>query len=267
MDIGKPILSLEDVTLRRGDDVLLDGVSWTVREGQHWAVLGANGSGKTCMLRIATGYLWASEGKVTCLGHPAGSHELRDLRMRIGWASSALDPMIRTGNSAQEIILSGAFAATGLFETPTDLNAIKCEKLMELLHLTEVQDRRWHLLSLGEQRKTLLARSLMLDPELLILDEPCVGLDIPSREIFLDTLLHIHEPGFTKSAKSLVYVTHHVEELLSIFTHVVILKHGKILTAGPIADTLTSDVLTEAYDIPVEIEREHGRFWTRVKPH
>jgi len=255
------VLDIQDVKLTLGHNEILRRVSWRILPGQHWAVLGANGSGKTSLLRVITGYLWPSSGQVDVLGERFGQVDLRQLRRRIGLVSSALGQMIRRNQSARQIVLSGAFASTALFDRADDAQYARADELLAMLGCESLTDHPYGTLSLGEQQRVLIARALMPEPELLMIDEPCAGLDLPGREVLLET---IDDLAADKGRTTLVMVTHHIEEITPRFTHVLILKAGKVLAAGPKDEILIDTNLQSAFDMRVELDRRHGRYWPRV---
>ncbi len=255
------VLDLRDVELALNHNMILRDISWEVQAGQHWAVLGANGSGKTSLLRVVTGYLWPSGGRVEVLGSLFGQVDLRQLRRRIGLVSSALGEMIRRGQTARQIVLSGAFASTGLFDAADADQQARADELLASLGCARLTGHLYGTLSLGEQQRVLIARALMPRPELLLIDEPCAGLDLPGREILLETIDALAAEG---GHTTLVMVTHHIEEITPRFTHVLILKAGKVLAAGPKDEVLTDANLKAAFDLNVELDRRHGRYWPRV---
>lgn len=258
------VIDLDDVSLHRGGKQILRGVCWRVRPGEHWALLGANGSGKTTLLRVATGYLWPSRGRVAVLGQQFGRIDLRVLRRRIGWASSALGEMISRAQSARQIVLSGAFASTALWDPPSGRQRRRAERLMAMLDIARLGEQPYGTLSLGEQQRALIARALMPEPDLLILDEPCAGLDLPGREVLLRTIdaLAVEHRNMT-----LVMVSHHIEEILPRFTHALVLRDGRVLAAGAKAEVFTPEVLSRAFDLPVQLDLRDGRYWPRVTGH
>jgi len=262
------VVDLRDVDLTLSGAPILRGVNWAIERGQHWAVLGANGSGKTSLLRVATGYLWPSAGRIEVLGHRFGHVDLRELRKRIGLVSSALSEMIRRGQTARQIVLSGAFASTALFDRADEAQLARADELLALLGCAPLAENPYGTLSLGEQQRVLIARALMPEPDLLLIDEPCAGLDLPGREVLLETIDALAEDSLPRAKSrghtTLVMVTHHIEEITRRFTHVLILKAGRVLAAGPKDDTLTDANLREAFDLHVELDRRHGRYWPRV---
>ncbi|MDR1085107.1 MAG: ATP-binding cassette domain-containing protein [Deltaproteobacteria bacterium] len=257
------ILELAGVELRRGPNKLLDDVSWSVRPGQHWALLGQNGAGKTLILRLATGYIWPTEGRVTVLGHLLGRVDLRQLRRRIGWVSQALADLMPGHVTLLDTILSGPLASLGLYVEPS-LEMIREAKIVaEEFGLIKIFDRPFGLLSSGERQRTLLARAAMTKPKLLILDEPISNLDMGGREQFLNL---VNRLATGPEAPTVILTTHSIQEIGPFVSHVLLIKGGRSVTQGPIESTLTSDNLTLAYDLPFKIEKTpKGRYLAYVE--
>jgi len=255
------ILDLRGVGIRRGERQILSNVTWRVGAGEHWAVIGANGSGKTTLLRIATGYLWVSAGSVAVLGSRFGEVDLRQLRRRLGWVSAAIHEMVHPRQTLRQIVLSGAFASTALFDEPTDEQRRRAEGLLGQFGLGDVAATPFAIASFGERQRTLIARAMMDQPELLILDEPCAGLDIPGREGLLGGLESL---AAGDGRTCLVLVTHHIEEITPAFTHALVLRGGRVAACGPKADVLTDEVLSDAFGVNVRVDAHHGRYWPRV---
>lgn len=259
--MGVPLLELKEVTYGLNGKMILDHVSWRVTEGEHWAILGPNGAGKTSLLRIVCGYLWPNKGgEVYRKGQSLA--DLGRLRRSIGWVTSALLADIPRGETVLDTVVSGRYAQLGLWafswEQPDEgAKGAARERLAELkcLHLAE---RTFGTLSQGEQQKVLICRALMAEPYLLILDEPCAGMDPGAREIFLSALLAL---GRKRSLPALIYVTHHPEEILPIFTRTLILKEGRVMADGLTAEVLTNGTIERLYGVSVELVKKHDRYW------
>jgi iron complex transport system ATP-binding protein len=257
------IVEFDRVTLERSQRRILDHITWQIRPGEQWVLLGPNGSGKTSLLTLLMGYEWPTDGRITVLGHSYGRVDLRDVRKALGWVSQHLaDWMTRDHGheQVQDIVKSGIDATIGRGLQP--LPAGDTRAILELFDLTRLAQSPFRALSQGEKTRALLARAWMADARLLILDEPCSGLDIAGREHFLTILNHIMHSG--EKAVTVIYVTHHAEEILPLFSHALILKEGQILAQGSIASTLTSAHLSRAIDLPLVIHTRNGRRWVEV---
>ncbi len=257
-----PVIELQDVVLFRGEKIILDAVNWRVRRGEHWAIVGANGSGKTTMLRIAAGTLWPSSGTVSVLGQRFGEVDLRELRKRIGWVSSALQHRMPPSLPAMKAVASGAPATIGLFEDPAGEQWDRANQLAEQFGIARLGDRPFGVLSLGEQQRVLIARALMPDPPLLILDEPCAGLDLAAREQLLETVETLHRAD---TGRTLVLVSHHIEEITPAFSRVLLLSEGKVAAHGPKREVLTGPQLSAAFGLDVVVDASDGRYWARLR--
>jgi iron complex transport system ATP-binding protein len=255
------ILELNDVSLFRGDRVILKDLTWQVQRGDHWAVVGANGSGKTMMLKIATGYLWPSQGTVKVLGNRFGTIDLRELRTQIGWISAALRDLIPPQDSALDVILSGRFASLGLWNSVDDHDKKRALELLSLFNCDNVTTQSFGSLSQGEQQKILIARALLPTPRLLILDEPCSGLDLSAREQLLQTITQV---GRQSTGPTLIFVTHHIEEITPIFTHALIMQSGRIVAQGVKEQVLTTPILSQAFGVPVNVIQTNGRYYNHI---
>jgi iron complex transport system ATP-binding protein len=255
------ILDIRNVSFYRNGYYILKNINWRVGKGEHWALIGLNGSGKTTLLKIITGYLSPSKGEMTVLGKKFGRVDLRDLRKSIGWVSSALQESLYTTDTVEEIILSGKYASIGLYEKPGKEDIDKAGKLIEQFQLSSMKERMYYTLSQGEKQKVIIARALMCSPHLLILDEPCIGLDIFARENFLSFVEQICN---IEAAPALLYVSHHIEEITPSFQHALFLKDGEIHSAGRTKDLLTDEKLLEFYGKPVKIYWENGHPWIKL---
>lgn len=251
------VLRLTDIGFRRGERQILSGVSWTVEPGQHWALLGANGSGKTTLLKIVTGYEWVSEGSVEALGQVFGECDLRTLRKSIGWVSSALVHNLPGRDTGESVVLSGLEASIGLYRDFTAKESDRARRTLALMGGEHLAEQRYEFMSQGEQQRVLIARALVSEPALLILDEPCAGLDPAARDHFLSDVGRLAQ---RPNAPTLVIVTHHIEEIHPWITHVLILKEGRVLAAGPKETVLTSANLSAAFNFDCRVRREGKLF-------
>lgn len=258
------IISLKDVSWKRDGREILSGINWEVKDGEQWGILGLNGSGKTSILNIITAYHFPSSGSVTILDHNFGESYLPDLRKEIGFVSSSLSRFahIIEHETIEEIIVSGKFASFGIYEEVALSDWEKADELIGRFRLDKLKGKPYHLLSQGERRRVLIARSLMNDPRLLILDEPCSGLDILSREQVLSLTNEIVRNGC-----NIIYVTHHIEELVEEITHVMLMNDGKIVAAGSKEEILKNELLSEAFHLPVSVRWEENRPWLSVVNH
>jgi iron complex transport system ATP-binding protein len=251
------ILAVSDLTVRRGRSLILDKVSWRVAPGEHWVILGANGAGKTSLLSALTGYLTPTSGRVELLSQTYGAADWRELRKRVGLVSSSIRQMIPDDEPALQTIVSGKSAMLDFWGK---ISAADRRRAMTLLRQTECQalaDRPWLFLSQGERQRVLIGRALMAGPPLLILDEPCAGLDPVAREHFLQFLQRLAR---SRKPPTLVFVTHHLEEIMPVFSHVLILRGGRCLACGPKKTVLTSAILSAAFQAPLRLQRRDRRY-------
>ena len=255
------VIELVDTTIVRGGQRILDSVTWTVNDDERWVVLGANGAGKTTVLQIAGAQIHPTSGVAGVLGEVLGTVDVFELRPRIGQASSAIAERIPRGERVRDVVVSAAYAVIGRWREEYDeLDHDRAIQLLDRLGAGHLGDRMYGTLSEGERKRVLIARALMTDPELLLLDEPAAGLDLGAREDLVATL------GMLASdpvAPALVLVSHHVEEIPPGFTHVLMLRHGSVVAAGPIESTLTDATLTSTFETPLQITRTDGRYAAR----
>ncbi len=249
-------IQLKDVSLRRDDKLILKNISWSVKQGEHWAVIGLNGSGKTSLLRIISGYTLPSNGDVTVLGKKFGAYDLRELRKSIGWVSSYLQESLYANETVLDTVLSGKFASIGLYDETTRDDENRAMDLLENFGCADFSNRMYYTLSQGEKQKIMLARALMNSPELLILDEPCTGLDIFARESFLSL---VESTGNSDNSPTLLYVSHHIEEILPVFENTLLLKEGGVYMSGRKDEILTGGNLTSFFDHPVAVNWQDSR--------
>ncbi|WP_314574778.1 ABC transporter ATP-binding protein [Enterococcus gilvus] len=244
------ILSFENVQFVRQQNVLLQDIDWRIKAGEDWAVLGLNGAGKSLMLNMISGNLWPSSGKLTVLGEVFGRTSIPDLTKRIGWVSQSLQERIHREELAEWIVLSGKFASIGIYQQVSDDEMKEAKQMLSSLGAEKLIGKPYQVLSQGEKQLVLIARALMAKPELLILDEPCNGLDLFARE---DLLARIERMKQAADAPSLLYVTHHTEEILPILTHVLMIRNGEIVQQGPRDALLEEPILNDFYQRPIMI--------------
>lgn len=256
------IIEIKNVSISRDSKYILKDVSWEVEKGQHWAILGLNGSGKTTLLNMINGYIFPSMGEVNVLGKPFGKYDLRELRKSIGWVSTALQERLYGNEKALDIVISGRYASIGLLNIPTQEDREDALELLELLDADSLSDRSYGTLSQGEKQRVLIARGLMSNPRLLILDEPCTGLDIFSKEQLLKT---IDELTKREDAPTLVYVTHQTEEILPAFNNALLMRRGEIHSSGKTDVLLTNDNLSDFFETTVECKKADDRYVVSFK--
>ncbi|HEX9031899.1 MAG TPA: ATP-binding cassette domain-containing protein [Streptosporangiaceae bacterium] len=257
------VLRADDVDLVRGGRLLLDQVSFAVRSGELWALLGPNGAGKSTLLRLLATYAHPTRGHVDILGSRLGRVDVFTLRPQVALASS--HHPVQAARTVREVVLTGA---TGTIEpaarwVPTAADQARAEEVLAVLGLARLAGARWLQLSQGERARTLIARVLMGQPRVLLLDEPAAGLDVAGREQLLASIdqLRDAQPGLAT-----VLVTHHLEELPSSTTHALLLRDGQLLGAGPVGDVLTSDLVSSCFAHPLTITRQGGRWRAEARP-
>jgi iron complex transport system ATP-binding protein len=260
---AQPVLQLSDVTITRGQNVLLDRVSWAVHEDDRWVILGPNGAGKTTLLQIASARMHPTSGTATILGQTLGAVDVFELRPRIGLTSAALAERIPKGELVRDVVVSASYAVLGRWrEQYESLDHDRAEMLLTWLGVGGLVDRTFGTLSEGERKRVQIARALMTDPELLLLDEPAAGLDLAGREGLLRTLTLV---AADSTAPASVLVTHHVEEIPPGFTHVLLLRAGQVVAAGPLDPTLTEEALSETFGLKLELDQSDGRWTARAR--
>lgn len=256
------VIKMQDVSLQKQNKTILSGVNWDVSKGEHWAVLGLNGSGKTMLLNIINGYIWPTVGKVSVLNQPFGKTDIRELRKSIGWVSSSLQERIKGTECTLDIVLSGKYASIGLYNNPSEKDYQKAHRMLKQVGCSHLAERTYQECSQGEKQNILIARGLMGSPELLILDEPTNGLDFISREKLLS---RINKLAIQKDAPTIIYVTHHIEEILPVFSHTLLLQQGTVFDEGERDNVLTSTNLSRFFDTPVSIEWNDERAWITLR--
>src|SRR5579862_9755732 len=247
MKTGSVVIEVCALRVER-EAVILESIDWRVMRGEHWAILGANGSGKTSLLRALTGYLPPTAGEIRVLGETYGRFDWRDLRTRIGLVSSSVHQMMEDGETALKAVVSGRYAQIGYWGEMRAEDLRAANAILRRIEAYDLRDRPWRFLSQGERQRVLIGRALMASPRLLILDEPCAGLDPAAREHFLQFLQRL---GQRPHAPTLVLVTHHVEEIMPVFSHALLLQSGRTLAAGKKRAVLNAPLLARAFAAPV----------------
>ncbi|SEJ69461.1 ABC transporter ATP-binding protein [Demequina mangrovi] len=255
------VLGFEGVRVRRGDNEILRDVSWSVADSDRWVILGPNGAGKTTLMQIASARMFPTEGSATVLGEHLGDTDTRELRVRVGLSSAALAERIPPHETVRNVVMTAAHGVTGRWQEEYDsFDEDRADALLWAFGMEGFADREFGTLSEGERKRVQVARSLMPDPEVLLLDEPAAGLDLGGREELLSAL---SELAGDRRSPAIVMVTHHVEEIPVGFTHVMLLRGGEIVAAGPIEETLTAEALSQTYGMPVELVASGGRYAAR----
>lgn len=252
------VLSFSDVTYVRDRRPILGGVNWQVESDQRWVILGPNGAGKTTLLRLATANDYPTTGTVGVLDNTLGRVDIFELRNRIGFASTATARRIPASETVRDVVLTAAYSVEGRWNEDYDsIDLRQADRILSEWDLAEISDHRFGTLSDGERKRAMIARAVMTDPELLLLDEPSASLDLGSRERLLQLL-----SGYAQSAQSpaMIMVTHHVEEIPPGFTHVLLLRDGAVQAAGPLEETLTADALETTFGMKFELSHHDGRY-------
>lgn len=256
------VIDIRNVSWQRGEEWILKNISWHVKEKEHCCILGLNGSGKTTLLNMINGYIWPTVGEIHVLGNQFGHVNLRELRKSIGWVSSSLQQQMHDNERIQDIVVSGKFASIGLYDRITAEDDEKANELIAMLGCDHLKNKSYQTLSQGEKQRILIARALMADPKLLILDEPCTGLDLLAREHLLQMISTLTEHH---DAPTIIYVTHHVEEILPCFQRVLLLDKGEVFKEGAKEEVLTSESLSEFYQVPIKVELKNERLWLSLE--
>lgn len=255
------LVDMRDVTFVRGEQTLVGPVTWQVELDERWVVVGPNGAGKTTLIRMASAQEFPSSGNVFILGERIGATDMRDLRAAIGVTSSAVAHRVPDEERVGDLVVSAGYAILGRwreeYEAQDYDQALEVLEHVGAMHLI---DRTWGTLSDGEKKRVLVARAVMTNPELLILDEPAAGMDLGGRE---DLLAYLGELAMDPDAPAMVMITHHLEEIPEGFTHAMLLDEGEVVAQGLIDDVLTSDNVSRAYHQPIEVTRDGGRYFAR----
>jgi len=253
------VLHLAEVTVRRGNSVLLDAVHWNVDVDERWVILGPNGAGKTTLLQIASAQLFPTSGRVHVLGERLGAVDVTEIRPRIGLSSAAMAGRVPPTETVLDVVVSAGYGVVGRWREHYDeLDFNRARDLLAAMGISALADRLYGTLSEGERKRALAARALMTDPELLLLDEPAAGLDLAGRE---DLLARLSVLAIDPFAPTTVLVTHHVEEIPTAFSHVLLLRGGRVVAAGPMQDTLTEATLSDTFGTALHLETREGRYF------
>jgi iron complex transport system ATP-binding protein len=255
------VIRMDGVGVRRGKTTLVADVNWSVELDERWVVLGPNGAGKTTLLKMASTEMHPSEGSVDVLGERLGKTNVFDLRPRIGLCSAALAARIPGDELVRDVVVSAGYSVLGRWREEYDaLDTDRAAELLAMLGVAHLADREYATLSEGERKRTTIARALMTDPELLLLDEPAAGLDLGGRE---DLVARLSALAMDPDAPASVLVTHHVEEIPPGFTHGLLLREGNIVAQGLLDDVLTEDNLSKTFDQDLELQRSGARYFAR----
>jgi iron complex transport system ATP-binding protein len=256
------VVDLAGVSIVRNGSTLISDITWEVDEADRWVVIGPNGAGKTTLLQVVSAQIHPSSGVAGLLGEVLGVVDVFELRPRIGLTSAALAERIPRGERVHDVVVSASYAVLGRWREQYDeLDHERADELLGQLRIGALADRTFGTLSEGERKRVQIARALMTDPELLLLDEPAAGLDLAGRETLVNTLGELAQDHYAPAS---VLVTHHVEEIPTGITHAMLLKDGKIVAAGPLRDTLTAENLTKTFDIELSLTEADGRWTARA---
>ena len=256
------VVELAGVSIVRNGSTLISDINWEVDEADRWVVIGPNGAGKTTLLQVISAQIHPSSGVAGVLGEVLGTVDVFELRPRIGLTSAALAERIPRGERVHDVVVSASYAVLGRWREQYDeLDHERADELLAQLRIDALADRTFGTLSEGERKRVQIARALMTDPELLLLDEPAAGLDLAGRETLVNTLGELAQDHYAPAS---VLVTHHVEEIPAGITHAMLLKDGKIVAAGPLRDTLTAENLTKTFDVELSLTEADGRWTARA---
>jgi iron complex transport system ATP-binding protein len=256
------VVELAGVSIVRNGSTLINDITWEVDESDRWVVIGPNGAGKTTLLQVISAQIHPSSGVAGLLGEVLGTVDVFELRPRIGLTSAAVAERIPRGERVHDVVVSASYAVVGRWREQYDeLDHMRADELLAQLRIARLADRTFGTLSEGERKRVQIARALMTDPELLLLDEPAAGLDLAGREALVTTLGELAQDQY---APAMVLVTHHVEEIPPGITHAMLLREGSIVAAGPLPETLTAENLTKTFDVELTLVEADGRWTARA---
>src|ERR1700754_1408548 len=259
------VLEMAGVTVRRGQATLIEDVSWDVEEDERWVILGPNGAGKTTLMQLCSAQIHPTSGVVGILGEVIGTVDVFELRPRIGWTSAAVAERIPRHEIVRDVVVSASYGVVGRWREHYDeLDHDRATALLREVGAGALLDRTFGTLSEGERKRVQIARALMTDPELLILDEPAAGLDLGGREDLVSTLSVL---AMDADSPATVLVSHHVEEIPPGFSHVLLLRDAKVVASGAIHDVVTEEHLSATFGMPLRLSREDGRYTARRRTH
>lgn len=254
------MIRLSHIHFIRQERHILQDVSLDIQEGEHWVILGRNGSGKTTLLELMNGYEFPTSGQVQVLGETYGQCDVREVRKRIGYISQSLFEKLNLSDPVWEVVATGEYAFLRFYQDiPAEVQE-KALRMLERVRIPHLADQPLGTLSQGERKKVMLARSLMMEPAILIMDEPAAGLDLYERERLLQDINDLSKQKIT-----VIYVTHHIEEIIPLFTHVALIEQGKLIAAGNKKEVLTSEHLLKAFDVQLALEWFNERPWIKVQ--
>ena len=260
---NRTVLSLQEVSVRRGDSVILGPINFDILQGERWVILGPNGAGKSTLLQILATKIFPTTGSVKVLDRTMGGVDLFELRTRIGLCGSVISEEIPRDELVRDVVLTAAYAIVGRWNENYDLwDESRALALLTTFGVRDLGDRRYGTLSEGEKKRVQISRALMTDPELLLLDEPAAGLDLGGRE---DLLKRFAEFSLDQNAPSTILVTHHIEEIPMGTTHALLLKNGVIAVSGPIDQVVTSEHISAIFDTEITVSADSGRFFARAQ--
>ncbi|MGA4508616.1 ABC transporter ATP-binding protein [Propionibacteriaceae bacterium G1746] len=256
------VVDLAGVDVVKGGAKLLDNIDWSVEEGDRWVVIGPNGAGKTTLMQVLAAQLHPTRGVVGILDEVLGAVDVFELRPRIGVSSAALQERIPRGERVEDVVVSAGYAVIGRWREHYDAwDTDRATSLLQMMRIEHLRERTFGTLSEGERKRVQIARAMMTDPELLLLDEPAAGLDLTGREALVETLSEI---CLDPDAPATVLVTHHIEEIPEGITHALLLRRGQVVAAGPVDEVLNAQNLSTAFDMPLTVSHDDGRWTARA---